>query len=136
MDASQTIAVWGAASQLYAMSERGSGTRYVFADFVSGRQPGFDSGASEPVPGALASYLHDLYRNRPAVFVDTAPAGINDYGHFRLASFPPLKQYLSSRYRLIATVEGIDLWAILGYTAHQVHPLDGQGAATLERAWR
>lgn len=106
----ETIAVWGSAAQLYVMSGRGSGTRHVFADFVSGRQPGFDSGTSVPMPGALASYLADLEHNRPAVFVDTSPAGINDYGHFPLRALPALEAYLRQHYCLAATVASIDLW--------------------------
>jgi hypothetical protein len=110
----ETIAVWGASSQLYPMSERGSGTRHVFADFVSGRQPGFDSGATLPVPGALATYLADLERNRPAVFVDTSSAGINDYGHFPVGNIPALDNYVRSNYCLTTTVGGIDLWTRRG----------------------
>jgi hypothetical protein len=108
--ADETITVWGTASQLYPMSERGSGTRDVFADFVSGRQPGFDSAARQPMPGALDDFLTDLDRKRPAVFVDTSSAGINDYEYFPVTSFPELSRYLSAKYCLVATIQGVRLW--------------------------
>ncbi|HEY3358929.1 MAG TPA: hypothetical protein VGQ83_37110 [Polyangia bacterium] len=106
----ETIAVWGAASQLYVLAQRGSGTRHIITDLVSGRQPGFDSGVSRPVPGALETFLGDLARNRPAAFVDTAPAGLNDYGHFPLGRFPRLAAYVQERYAKRATVGGLDIW--------------------------
>lgn len=110
----ETIAVWGTASQLYVMSRRSSGTRYVFADFISGRQPGFDSGVAKPMPGALSDYLADLERSQPVVFVDTAPAALNDYGHFPISSIAPLQRYLSARYCLAATIQDIRLWGRAG----------------------
>src|SRR5690606_35033615 len=45
------ISVWGMASQIYVFAERGSATEFIFADFASGRLPGFGSEVSIPMPG-------------------------------------------------------------------------------------
>lgn len=105
-----TIVVWGMASQLYPLSGRGSGTRHIFADLVSGRQPGFSSPDARPVPGALQSYISDMEKNQPAVFADTSTAALNDYGYFPPSRTPGLVPYLMSHYRKAAIVGEITLW--------------------------
>lgn len=95
---SDRIVVWGMAAQLYVISQRGSASRFVFSDFVSGRQPGFKSAESVPVAGAEAQFLGDLEKNKPLYFVDTSPAALNDYGNFPLSRFPAIESYVMKNF--------------------------------------
>jgi hypothetical protein len=108
----ERIAVWGMASQIYVMSKRGSGTRFIFSDFVSGRQPGFHSELSIPTPGAMDQFILDLAKSKPKFFVDTSPAQLNDYGYFPLERFPALRDFIKRKYVRESSIAGFDLWRI------------------------
>lgn len=104
------ILVWGMASQIYVASERGSASRFIFADFPSGRQPGMASSESRPTPGAMEIYLEDVQIKRPKIFVDTSSAELNDYQHFPLARFPNLEEVIKQNYEGPETVAGFQVW--------------------------
>lgn len=106
----ERIIVWGMASQFYVMSERGSSSRFVFADFPSGRLPGYKSAISQPIPGTFEIFMNDLKDRQPKVFVDTSPAGLNDYGNFPISRFPELERHIHDRYEKAATIHGFDIW--------------------------
>lgn len=105
------IVVWGMASQIYVMSERGSGTRFIPADYVSGRMGGMQSPAKHPFfERNLSFYLEDFERKKPEVFIDTAEAGLNDYQFFPVKEYPSLHQYLQVHYDYSGTFEGFGIW--------------------------
>ncbi len=104
------IVVWGMASQLYVMSERGSGSRFIFSDFVSGRQPGLASEVSVPQRGAQEEFLDDLYRAQPKIIVDTSGAQLNDYGAFPFERFPKIESYITRHYFKVADAHGHQIW--------------------------
>lgn len=104
------IVVWGMASQLYIMSQRGSGTRFIPADYVSGRLGGFSSPAKRPAPQAMELYLKDLEAKKPKFFIDTATAGMNDYQYFPITNYPELIAYLEKNYTRSENIEGFDFW--------------------------
>lgn len=104
------IAVWGMASQFYVLSERGSGTRFIPADYASGRLAGFASGTKVISAANMKSYLDDIRTKQPLYFVDTSSANLNDYGNFPIQDYPDLQQLLSLSYEKITNVEGFDLW--------------------------
>lgn len=106
----ERISVWGMASQIYVLSERGSGTRFVFADFVSGRQPGLKSSVAAPVPGKEAEYVRDLQEHKVRLIIDTSGAGINDYQHFPISRSKEVFQYVESHYRIREVVAGMEIW--------------------------
>ncbi len=106
------IVVWGMASQIYLTSQRGSGSRYVFSDFISGRQPGFKSPESVPTPGALELFLSDLKLNRPRVFIDTSSAAINDYQWFPPTRIAELSNFLEANYRREARIQNFEVWIL------------------------
>lgn len=104
------ISVWGYASQIYVKSQRGSGTRYSFADFVSGRLPGLHSSVSQPIPGSMKIYLSDLQQNKPKLFIDTSTVSLNDYQYFPPSRYPDLYDYLVQNYENLGRVQGFQVW--------------------------
>lgn len=106
------IVVWGMASQLYIMSERGSGTRFIPADYVSGRLGGMHSPAKRPAPHAMELYLEDMKIKRPQFFIDTSTAQLNDYQWFPISNYPELIQFLNANYELAFNYEGFDFWKL------------------------
>ncbi len=109
---SDRIAVWGMASQIYVMSQRGSGTRFVFADFVSGRQPGLKSDVSLPTPGASEKYIEDLVHKSPQYIIDTSSASINDYQWFPLERAVSIHSEVEKRYELVPNDTGFLIWRL------------------------
>lgn len=106
---SNRIQVWGMASQIYVISKRGAGTSFVFADFVSGRLPGFKSAVSIPTPGAEDRFLKEIKADPPQLIIDTSGAEINDYGHFPLSRFPRVWELVNRLYTR-QQHEGVDIW--------------------------
>lgn len=104
------IVVWGMASQIYVMSQRGSASRFIFSDFVAGRQPGFKSPDSIPTPGAIQLFLEDLKTNQPFIIVDTSTAGINDYQWFPIERFSEIKSYIDQNYSKFNSTSTSQLW--------------------------
>jgi hypothetical protein len=107
----ERIAVWGHYSPIYVLSQRLPGTRYPntsiqIGDFDPHHLPdGFD--LSPYVSGRDVELLiGDLEANRPAIFVDTAPADIHDWGRVPLSVVPRLARYVADHYALVARPAG------------------------------
>ncbi len=103
--------VWGHYTPIYVLSRRLPGTRYYntsvqIGDFDPHHLPdGYDlSRAVSQRDVSLA--LQDLETNRPAIFVDTAPADIHDWHRVPLSVVPPLKRYVDEHYALVASPAG------------------------------
>lgn len=109
-DPKDRLVVWGMASQIYVLAERGSGTRFVFADFISGRQPGYRSEVSIPTPGTTEEFLSDLRDKRPRFFIDTSSADLNDYQWFPPSRFSELFAFLNNDYQKKADIAGFGVW--------------------------
>lgn len=109
------IQVWGMASQIYVLSERGSSTSFIFSDFVSGRLPGFRSSASIPIPGMEERFLREMAESPPRIFVDTSTASLNDYGDFPLSRFPQIESFILKNFEKYEGQSGeIDIWVYSG----------------------
>ncbi|TVQ78653.1 MAG: hypothetical protein EA369_06525 [Bradymonadales bacterium] len=109
------IVVWGMAAQIYTQSQRGSATRFILADYVSGRLPGHSTGERLPNPDHLRIYLEDMKRNQPVIFVDTHPAAINDYEHFPLNDYPELFSFVEEHFDFEGFFGKIGIWRKKGF---------------------
>lgn len=114
---SDTIWVWGNVPQLYYAASRSPGVRFSFCNYLTGLSPGTPSeydDARDPLAHALAwawpLVLQDLDRNRPALVLDTAAAGLKSYGKFPIARFPLLESYLAAHYAPEGSVSGVVLY--------------------------
>jgi Dolichyl-phosphate-mannose-protein mannosyltransferase len=103
--------VWGHFTPIYVLSERLPGTRYynssvLVGDFDPHHLPeGFDFTPYVSQPD-VALTLRDLDTNRPAFFVDTAPADIHEWHRVPLGAVPALEAYLHQHYDLVAQPAG------------------------------
>ena len=110
-DPEDRIVVWGLASQIYVISERGSGTRFIPADYVSGRMGGMHSSAKHPFfERNMSFYLADFEKKKPQPFIDTASASLNDYQFFPIKDYPDLNSYLQANYNFEGEFEGFGIW--------------------------
>lgn len=109
---SDRVFVWGDWPALYVESDR----------LMAGRFPGFLRGfargsnlppnnwdTSSDVWPQLKS---DLDRNPPALIVDTASAGWSDFAMYPMRNYPVLEDLVTSRYHLIAVVDGVGIYAL------------------------
>lgn len=102
---------------MYFYAKRHAATRFINADFLTGRIPG-SSTVYDPnfdttfniVPGAWEMFFSDLERDKPYYIVDTSTANIHDYGKYPIEKFPDFKTYLDRYYVKDATVRGVDLY--------------------------
>lgn len=105
----ERIFVWGHAPQIYYLSKRPPGTRYLTAATQMGGfdpahlPPGFDAGAHASRRD-LDLLMRDL--RQTDLFIDTAPANIHDWGRVPLAQFPELEAYVRANYRLVGSPGG------------------------------
>jgi len=107
---SDRIVVWGMASQIYVESQRGSGTRFIPADYASGRLGGFASKVKNPAARGMKLYLQDIENKKPLLFVDTSTAKINDYQYFPISDYPELQALLNRSYEYIGMVDDYGIW--------------------------
>ena len=107
------VFVWGHAPQIYYLSQRPPGSRYLTgATQIGGYDPahvppGFDVGAHRSQRD-LAALLRDL--GGTEWFVDTAPADIHDWAKAPLAAFPELQVYIDAHYQLVASPAGAAIY--------------------------
>lgn len=106
--------VWGYAPAVYAYAAMRPASRFVVPiDTLTGYLAGNDAAAqgrvdtSARIVGAHWDQLMaDLEANRPAHFVDTAPADLNRWGRFTLSRFPRLLDLVTRDYHVHAVVDG------------------------------
>ncbi|MCU1380605.1 MAG: hypothetical protein JWN29_3588 [Acidimicrobiales bacterium] len=108
----ETIFVWGDLPELYWASGRQPASRFVHTGFLTGNSGGrlAGSGTSEnALPGAW-TMLEDDLRRRPAdLIVDTSTGAIRHQNYYPMRQ-TPLWVLVRSRYRLVATVNGVRLY--------------------------
>ena len=51
--------------------------------------------------------MSDLYRNPPAIFVDTSPSGIRGFSYHPIEKYDLLRRFIADHYHYLATVNGI-----------------------------
>jgi hypothetical protein len=112
--ASDTIWVWGNVPQLYYGASRRPGVRFSFCNYLTGLSPATPSeydDREDPSRQALGwawdLVFQDFSTNRPALVLDTAPAGIKSYGKFPISKFPKFAEYLAAHYRPEGDLEGV-----------------------------
>lgn len=109
----ERLFVWGHAPQLYYLSKRLPGTRYITAATqMGGFDPshlpaGFDVSATRSQRD-LQLLIHDL--ESTSIFVDTAPADIHDWSRVPLDQFPELNTYVFAHYRLVGSPAGARIY--------------------------
>ena len=109
---SQTVFVWGELPEVYVAADRLPATRFVHTGFLTGNTGGRANGSgrvSDGVPGAWPMLLADVARRPPDLIVDTSTAKIRQQEYYPLST-SPLWSFVASNYRLVATVDGVNLY--------------------------
>ena len=105
------VFVWGDWPALYVESDR------VMASRFPGFLRGFDRGSARPpiswdtTADVWPELQADLERNPPALIVDTAAAGWSDFALYPMRNYPVLQNLVDSKYHLLATVDGVAIYA-------------------------
>src|SRR5713226_6551396 len=106
------VFVWGDWPALYVESDR------LMASRFPGFLRGFARGSNLPPnnwdtsPDVWPELKSDLERNPPVLIVDTAAAGWSDFAMYPMRNYSVLQDLVTSRYHLIAVVDGVGLYAI------------------------
>ena len=105
------IFVWGDWAALYVESDRPMATR--FPGFLRG----FARGSNQPpnnwdtTSEVWLELQADLTRDPPSMIVDTAAAGWSDFAMYPMRNYPVLEDLVSTKYRLVAVVDGVGMYA-------------------------
>jgi hypothetical protein len=108
------VFVWGVWPALYVESDR------IMASRFPGFLRGFARGSTLPpnnwdtTAEVWPELQADLMRNPPALIVDTAPAGWSDFAMYPMGNYPVLSDFVSSRYHVVATIEGVVVYGLNG----------------------
>ncbi len=108
------ILVWGHLPEVYWRSGRLPATRFATTEFLTGQSGGRPpslAGMRDAAPDAWADFDADLRAHPPALVLDLAPANIRNARYEAIPRFPPFRDYLARRYRVIAHVDGVTAYA-------------------------
>ena len=106
------VFVWGDWPALYVESDR------LMASRFPGFLRGFARGSNLPPnnwdtsPDVWPELKSDLERNPPVLIVDTAAAGWSDFAMYPMRNYPVLQDLVTSRYHLVAVVDGVGIYAL------------------------
>ena len=106
------IFVWGDSPNLYVESDRLMASR--FPGFLRGfaRGSGLPPNNWDTAPDVWPELQADLARNPPALIVDTAAAGWSEFAMYPMRNYPVLQDLVSTKYHLVATVDGVAIYAL------------------------
>ncbi|MEO8745514.1 MAG: hypothetical protein ABI334_09295 [Candidatus Dormiibacterota bacterium] len=105
------VFVWGDWPALYVESDRLMASR--FPGFLRGfaRGSGFAPNNWDTTTDVWPLLQSDLDVHPPALIVDTAAAGWSDFSTYPMSNYPVLAELVASRYHLVATVDGVEMYA-------------------------
>jgi 4-amino-4-deoxy-L-arabinose transferase-like glycosyltransferase len=109
--AGQRVFVWGDWPALYLESDR------LMASRFPGFLRGFDRGSGvapnnwDTTPDVWPELQSDLTAHPPALIVDTASAGWSDFSMYPMHDYPVLANLVDSSYHVVATVDGVVIYA-------------------------
>lgn len=105
------VFVWGDWPALYVESDR------VMAGRFPGFLRGFARGSDVPpnnwdtAPDVWPLLESDLAANPPALIVDTAAGDWSDFAKYPMTDYPVLASLVSSQYHVVATIDGVVIYA-------------------------
>jgi hypothetical protein len=104
------VFVWGNWPALYVESDRLMATR--FPGFLRGfaRGSGLPPINWDTSAAVWPALEEDLQRNPPVLIVDTAPAGWSDFAPYPMSNYPVLAGFVSSRYHVKETIDGVVIY--------------------------
>jgi hypothetical protein len=107
----QRVFVWGDWPALYIESDRLMASR--FPGFLRGfeRGSGVQPNNWDTTPDVWSELASDLKAHPPALIVDTATAGWSDFSMYPMNNYPVLADLVASRYHVVATVDGVVIYA-------------------------
>ncbi len=105
------VFVWGDWAALYVESDRLPASR--FPGFLRGFARGSDVPPEnwDTAPDVWPELQADLTRNPPALIVDTAAAGWSTFAMYPMRNYPVIQNLVDAKYRLVATVDGVEIYA-------------------------
>ena len=97
------IFVWGFYPDFYVYADRASASRYIYASFQTGVQPGKNIAPGVNTddvvtPGALDALMQELEAKRPVFFVDSSLGPQRFFDKYPLSRYPRLAAFVEANY--------------------------------------
>ncbi|MFI5047232.1 MAG: ArnT family glycosyltransferase [Acidimicrobiia bacterium] len=108
------ILVWGSAPEIYWASGLRPATRFITTNtFLAGNDPGRTqtSVPQSDIDPQMWDYFYDDFKAHPPRYIlDTSPAKVRGAEHSPISDFPDFEALLKSEYRIVRTIDGIDVY--------------------------
>ncbi|MGI9577682.1 MAG: hypothetical protein ACR2OH_05760, partial [Microthrixaceae bacterium] len=114
-DEDDTVLVWGNFPEVYWMAQRAPAAGFVSMDFVTGRTGARVNGPHTVTEAPDRGYPHllaEMEASPPAVVIDTQPSGFRGYGHYPIALFPELDEFIDTHYSAPTLIDGFDVYRL------------------------
>lgn len=115
-DPQDAIFAWGFASSIYYYADRECSSRFLLADFLTGRVFGAPVNiktTTQLMEGVWEQFWQDMTDNPPLFFVDTS--GVDAcYKHFPPADYPELRSFVERNYVLERVIGGVYIYKYQG----------------------
>jgi 4-amino-4-deoxy-L-arabinose transferase-like glycosyltransferase len=108
---SDRVFVWGDWPALYVESDRQMASR--FPGFLRGfaRGSGLPPNNWDTTPEVWTELQSDLAKTQPILIVDTSTAQWSDFSMYPMRNYPMLADFVTSRYHVVATIDGVVVYA-------------------------
>jgi hypothetical protein len=109
------ITIWGSFPEVYWLSGREPGGGFVLSDFIVDRNGALTDSPHEVRHGETAAantFLRDLERDPPRLFLDTSTGDVRDYSHYPLRLVPAVAAYVHRNYRVVEKVQGVTIYRL------------------------
>ncbi|HOJ50662.1 MAG TPA: glycosyltransferase family 39 protein [Spirochaetota bacterium] len=116
-DSNDKIFAWGFATPIYYYSSRNCLSRFIIADFLSGRIFGTKD-SDKTVKREISDKVWNMFWDdikkygKPKYFIDTSPANFYSYSRFKLEDFKELYDFVISNYYLENNIENILIYKL------------------------
>lgn len=112
---SDRIFIWGWNQGIYYYSGREPASRFISADFLTGRSPSQSElirkdTTDNVTPSSWEMLLDDFALHKPLYILDTAPGNYHHYERYPIDKYPILKQLIDNEYFLEKSIQGINLY--------------------------
>jgi 4-amino-4-deoxy-L-arabinose transferase-like glycosyltransferase len=110
------ITIWGSFPEVYWLSGREPGGAFVLSDFIVDRNGALTDNPHQIRHGetqAAYTFLHDLERDPPRLFLDTSTGDVRDYEHYPLRLVPAVAAFVHQNYRPLGKVEGVTIYRLV-----------------------
>lgn len=113
-----TIFIWGRLPEVYVLSNRAPGSRFVSSHLLVGANtfswqfPENNFPEKNTLPGSWEIFFNDLQEKRPKLFIDTSSANIRGYSRYPINKYPRVMKHIDNNYKFFSSIQGCNIYRL------------------------